>query len=98
MLLLDLDFFKLQEHRVFMVNMITTVALLIAKGWKTCEMPTLEEWMSDILVLLVNYLLYVGIKQGRRGILEHLWCIGLLLELSVFMFPTSKHECLLTIL
>lgn len=46
MLLLSFDYFKLQDHKLFFANLLKAVSLLLAKGWKMEEPPTLEEWFS----------------------------------------------------
>lgn len=34
MLLVDFDHFKLQAHKIWLVNFLTAASLLIAKNWK----------------------------------------------------------------
>lgn len=46
MLLLGFDFFYLRSYKVFLANSLTAATLLLAKHWKSQEMPNSGESIS----------------------------------------------------
>lgn len=43
MLLLDLEYSKLKKYEDFVAHLLTDATLLIAKRWKTTEVPMIKE-------------------------------------------------------
>lgn len=57
MLLIDFEHFNWQSHQMLLANLLTTASLLIAKGWKLEDPPTLVEWIVKVrLMCLVSKL------------------------------------------
>lgn len=78
MLLLDLDYYKLQNYRILWGDSLTAVSLLIAKAWKLQEVLKFEECVDKMrLICLMSKLTVMCKKLGR---LCHTLCaIGSLL-------------------
>lgn len=89
MLLLDLDFYKLQSCKVYIVNLLTAATLLMANGWKLEELPTLEEWTSKVRHMCLRSKLNALFRYRARyeEALLNFTC-----QWAVFVNSSSKYD------
>lgn len=48
MLLVDVDYFHLENYKILLANLLSATFLLIARGWKLQEAPVIEDWVSKL--------------------------------------------------
>lgn len=99
LLLLDCAYFGLQKYEILLANLLTAASLLLAKQWKSQEVPDLGGWMITVrFTCLMNKSALSLYRPGVEGVIRTFTLHRAVFIYSEYAIQTDRGKSLLTVM